>query len=149
MSERLEFVLLASQEGANISALCDGFGISRKTGYKWLARAAAGDRALADRSRRPRASPARTPAAMEARILELRAAHPAWGGRKLHHRLRTDGLADVPAPSTVTAVLRRHGLLAADRPRAASSASSTRRRTTWGRWTSWATASWPRAASTP
>ncbi len=116
MSERQEFVGFATQEEANISALCAQYGISRKTGYKWLARAASGDRALADRSRRPRASPARTPADMEARILALRAEHPAWGGRKLHHRLVAQGVRGVPAPSTITAILRRHGLLAADPP---------------------------------
>lgn len=38
-------------------------------------------------------------------------AHPAWGGRKLHHRLVAQGLADVPAPSTITDVLRRAGML--------------------------------------
>jgi transposase InsO family protein len=116
MAQRQEFVVFARQEGANITALCDRFGISRKTGYKWMARAAAGDRALADHARRPRSSPAQTPAVMEAQILELRAAHPSWGGRKLHHRLRNTGLADVPAPSTITAILRRHGLLVADPP---------------------------------
>lgn len=111
MSQRQEFVAFAQQEGANLAALCGQYGISRKTGYKWLARAARGDGSLADRSRRPRSSPARTPPAMEARILELRAEHPAWGGRKLHHRLRALGVADVPAPSTITAVLRRAGVL--------------------------------------
>ena len=42
----------------------------------------------------------------------LRDEHPSWGGRKLHHRLLATGVADVPAPSTITAILRRHGLLA-------------------------------------
>src|SRR3954465_10626616 len=105
MSARQEFVVLASQEGASISALCARFGISRKTGYKWLDRAAAGDHALGDYSRRPRTSPAQTPPAMEARIVELRRAHPSWGGRKLHYRLRATGLAAVPVPSTITAIL--------------------------------------------
>ena len=77
MSERQEFVALASQEGVSITAVCERFGISRKTGYKWLARACAGDHALANQSRRPRSSPAQTPPTMEARILELRAAHPS------------------------------------------------------------------------
>ena len=112
MSEREEFVAFAGHERANISALCAQYGISRKTGYKWLARAASGDRELADRSRRPRVSPARTRPDLERRILERRAAHPRWGGRKLHHRLVATGVADVPAPSTITAILRRHGLLA-------------------------------------
>ena len=112
MSERREFVACARQEGANISVLCDQYGISRKTGYKWLARAAGGDGSLADHSRRPRSSPLRTPPAMEDRILELRGEHPAWGARKLHHRLVAQGVVGVPAPSTITAILRRHGRLA-------------------------------------
>lgn len=117
MSERAEFVAFALQEGANISALCARYGISRKTGYKWLARAAAGDRTLDDHSRRPHASPGQTSPAMEARILARRGEHPAWGGRKLHHRLVAQGVAAVPAPSTITAILRRAGLLVADPPR--------------------------------
>ncbi len=115
-SERQEFVASARQEGANITAVCDQFGISRKTGYKWLARAATAQ-PLSDRSRRPHASPRQTSAAMEARVLELRAQHPRWGGRKLHHRLVALGVVDVPAPSTITAILRRHGLVAANPPR--------------------------------
>jgi transposase InsO family protein len=43
--------------------------------------------------------------------LALRAEHPSWGGRKLHHWLVARGMRDVPAPSTITAILRRHGLL--------------------------------------
>lgn len=112
MSQRQEFVAFAAQEGANVSALCARYGISRKTGYKWLARAVAGDRELADHARRPRSSPTQTPAAMEACIVQLRGEHPAWGGRKLYHRLVASGVVGVPAPSTITAILRRHGLLA-------------------------------------
>lgn len=114
MSERQEFVTLAQQEGATIAAVCRQFGISRKTGYKWLARAAAGETSCADRSRRPHTSPRRTPPAVEAAVLAKRAAQPAWGGRKLHHVLaREDVVQPIPAPSTITAILRRHGLLAA------------------------------------
>ncbi len=112
MSARLEFVELAVAPGANVSLLCERFGVSRKTAYKWVGRyRAGGAAALADRSRRPRASPARVAADVEAAVVALRAAHPAWGGRKLAARLRATGVAGVPAVSTVTAVLRRHGLL--------------------------------------
>jgi len=110
MSLRVEFVELARQEGANVRELCRRYGISPTTGYKWLARhAAAGPAGLADRSRRPRASPARTPAAVEAAVLALRDAHPAWGPRKLHRRLRDLGEAGVPSTSAIGAILRRHG----------------------------------------
>ena len=112
MDSRLEFVRLCRGGGVSVAALCRRFGISRQTGHALLRRhASGGDAALADRSRRPLASPMQTPAAIEAAIVALRTEHPAWGGRKLARRLRDLGLADVPAPSTVTAVLRRHGLI--------------------------------------
>lgn len=110
MELRAEFVMLARQEGANVSALCRRFGISRKTGYKWLARTAEAPAELGDRSRRPRSSPQRTPPALEEAVLALRAEHPCWGGRKIARRLADLGHAPVPAPSTVTAILRRHGI---------------------------------------
>jgi transposase InsO family protein len=92
--------------------LCRRFCISPKTGYKWLARATVGcPAALADRSRRPLTSPTRTPADLEARVLELRDAHPCWGGRKLRARLLALAVTDVPSASTSTAILRRHGRL--------------------------------------
>ncbi|HZY85413.1 MAG TPA: IS481 family transposase [Gemmataceae bacterium] len=117
MSLRCELVHLAQQPDANVALLAQRFGISRKTAYKWLQRFQAGGLpALADQSRRPRASPARTAEALEQLVLQLRAEHPAWGGRKLRARLLALGQAHVPAPSTITAILRRHGCL--DSPRA-------------------------------
>jgi transposase InsO family protein len=112
MSLRLEFVHLALQPDANRRELCRRFGVSPKTAYKWLARhGEAGDAALADRSRRPSHSPSRTVSEMEAKVVALRRAHPAWGGRKISRRLIDLGLRAAPAPSTVTDILRRHGLI--------------------------------------
>ena len=116
MSERQEFVAFARQEGANIAALCRQFGISRKTAYKWLARAAAGETDGADRSRRPHTSPGITPPEVEAAVVALRQENPAWGGRKLHHALAREGMVQPPAPSTITAILRRHELLSPEPP---------------------------------
>ena len=110
-SERDAFVRIVRAEDACMASVCRQFGISRPTGYRWLHRAAQGQ-PLTNQSRRPQRSPHQTPAEVEARVLALRAQHPAWGGRKLHHRLVADGLTDVPAPSTITTILRRHGLLA-------------------------------------
>ncbi len=58
MSQRLEFVVLATGRGLAFSELCRRFGVSRKTGYKWLARYKTGGQpALEDRSRKPHRSP--------------------------------------------------------------------------------------------
>jgi transposase InsO family protein len=118
MELRQEFVALAQQEGVRLAELCRRYGISRKTGYKWLARAAAGEPDWSDHSRRPHTSPRITAPAIEAAVLALRDAHPAWGGRKLHHALARQGVVQpVPAPSTITAILRRHDRLApSERP---------------------------------
>jgi len=111
MSQRLEFVTFARSAGANLAELCRRYHISRKTGYKWLRRfAEGGEAALADRSRRPPSCPHQTTAAVEARIVALRAAQPTWGPRKLHRRLRDLGLT-VPAVSSVGRILRRRDLI--------------------------------------
>jgi transposase InsO family protein len=112
--QRGEFVWLASREEVNVSELCRRFGISRETGHRLLRRfRSAGVGALADVSRRPHTSPRRTDSEIERRVVELRTQHPAWGGRKLARRLRDLGMAAVPAASTITEILRRHGLLEA------------------------------------
>jgi transposase InsO family protein len=112
MSARKEFVLLAMQENANVRALCRQFGISPKTGYKLINRyAEEGEAGLADRSRQPKSSPQRTADTVESAVLALRDQHPAWGPRKLKARLEALGHTGVPAPSTVSAILGRHGRL--------------------------------------
>jgi transposase InsO family protein len=108
MDQRREFVMLASLEGATVSALCARFGISRETGHKWLRRAACGAESYADRSRRPLHSPMRTAAPIEAAVLAIRDAHPAWGARKIACCLARSGISP-PAVSTVHRVLQRHG----------------------------------------
>jgi transposase InsO family protein len=110
MSLRREFVMLAREAGVNRRELCRRFGISAKTGYKWLARYAKDDEAgLVEGSRRPRRSPVHTPGQVEQAILEVRDAHPAWGARKLRAVLHEEGWSDLPSPSTVQAILRRNG----------------------------------------
>ena len=112
MSERVEFVLLANQEKANIRQLCRRFGISSKTAYKWLLRfREKGVAGLADRSRRPHHSPGRTPVGMEKKVLSIHRKYPGWGGRKLQQRLLDLGHQSLPSPNTFTAILRRHNLL--------------------------------------
>jgi transposase InsO family protein len=110
MSLRQEFVVLVAAPDANVRQLCRRFMVSAKTGYKWIARHKA-QQDLSDRSRRPLHSPHKTSDAIEAHVCALRRRHPAWGGRKIHARLIALNHQHVPAPSTITGVLRRHGLL--------------------------------------
>src|SRR5437667_1275366 len=109
--QREAFLAAAGGGGGNVRAACRGFGISPTTGYKWLERAAAGD--IEERSRRPRHSPGATPADLEATVLAMRGEHPTWGGRKIHYGLRLRGVR-APQPSTITGILHRHGLIAAE-----------------------------------
>src|SRR3569623_262059 len=112
MSLREEIVRMAQKRDEPFSRLCRRYAISRKTGYKWLRRFAADAwQGLADRSRRPATSPSRTAAKTEARVVELRRERPRWGGRKLAKILRNRGIQSVPAPSTITSILRRHQLM--------------------------------------
>ena len=110
MSLREEFVVLADAEGVNFAELCRRFGISRKTGYKWRKRfLESPNQPLSDRSRRPKNSPGMTSDAVEQRVLQIRDAHPAWGGRKIRKRLQVLGHDDVPSASTIAAILKRNG----------------------------------------
>jgi transposase InsO family protein len=113
MDQREEFVKLALAPGANMRELCRRFRISRSNGYKWLQRYLTQGRAgLCDRSRRPLHSPSRTPARVEAEVLCIREkSNNAWGGRKIERIMQNSGQIKVPAPSTITEILRRHGKL--------------------------------------
>lgn len=110
--QRKEFVLLARMADSNISELSQRFGISRKTAYKWLARydPQAPDGALQDRSRRPLTSPNHSSFELEQQVLTVRAAHGAWGARKIAWILSHEQGSDI-APSTVNSILRRHGCI--------------------------------------
>ena len=110
MGQREEFVRLAEQ--SNVRLLCRRFGISPTTAYKWLERYGAGGReGLMDLSRRPNHSPSQSGQQIEQAVVALRGQHPAWGARKLRHRLLAQGVSAVPATSTVHAILRRHQLI--------------------------------------
>lgn len=112
VSLRVELLTLAAQQELGFSELCRRFGVSRKTGYKWLRRfQEKGAAGLSDRSRRPVRSPRRTSGCMETLVLSVRDDHPAWGGRKIEARLLAMGCRGVPAASTITAILQRHGRL--------------------------------------
>lgn len=118
LDQRQRFVRAVESGHWSISEACERFGISRPTGYKWLARFLAGGvLALADRSHAPERCPHRVAPALEARIVEARRRY-GWGARKLLQVLRRQHPAEAwPAKSTVNAVLARHQLLRRHRRR--------------------------------
>lgn len=113
MDLKRDFVELACREGACMAELCRRFGISRPTGYQWLKRYREhGVEGLAELSRKPHGCPHQCSAEIEALIVEARHLRPIWCARKLKKWLENKGHTGLPAPSTITEVLRRHGLLA-------------------------------------
>jgi putative transposase len=115
MHQRFLFVSEVRNGALTVAQICTLFGISRKTGYKWLARhEEGGRRALADRSRRPHSNVRAVPDAVVARVIALRRQHPTWGPRKLIAWLAAHEPRELPAASTVGELLKRAGLV---RPR--------------------------------
>jgi len=112
MSLRREFVTFALCQSSHIRTLCRSYGISPKTGYKWISRYLEnGESGLRDRSCRPHRSPNRTAEGLEEAVLAIRDHHSAWGGRKIYRILLNQGFSRIPAASTITEILRRHGRL--------------------------------------
>lgn len=123
MDQRREVMMLASHPEANRRELARRYGISAKTLYKWLLRYdAQGEDGLIDQSRCPVSQPLRTASAVEQQVLALRDAYPYWGARKLARLLQNAGALQVPAPSTIHEILRRHGRLGGDDAAAAQPA---------------------------
>lgn len=110
MEQRVQFIILARAGTGSMTALCQQFGISRKTGYKWLDRYAESGTLtnLADQSRRPLNSPHRTAPAHEQRAVQLRQ-ETGWGARKLQVLLDREGIH--LSEATLNRIIKRNGLL--------------------------------------
>ena len=113
MRERLGFIGAFEAEVFTMKELCEHFGVSRKTGYKWLKRyLEEGLDGLSDQSRAPHSCPHRTPAEVEAEIIRLRKEYKRWGPKKIIDKLqKTQPQTSWPAISTAGAVLDRAGLV--------------------------------------
>jgi transposase InsO family protein len=113
MDERVRFIAALSSCEYTMTELCEVFGISRKTGYKWADRyLEEGVEGLADRSRAARTCPHRTDERCERALVEARKKHPHWGARKLLVILaRRQPDWPWPAASTGSEILKRHGLV--------------------------------------
>jgi len=113
MEERLKFVAGCLSGEETMAGLCARYGISRKTGYKWLGRFQAhGPAGLEDLPRSPLNHGRATAAELVERIVAEKEAHPLWGPKKIAARLnRLHPQAAWPAASTVGEILKRHGLV--------------------------------------
>ena len=102
-----------------IRVLAASYGVSRKTAHKWIGRfTEEGKMGLTDVSRAPHSHPNATDPRIVEKMLEFRKDRPYWGPRKLVHCLaRRESHTAWPAPSTVGAILKRHGLVQARRRR--------------------------------
>jgi transposase InsO family protein len=104
-----------------------GFGVARQTVHGWLRRYASdGLAGLVDRSSKPVSCPHQMPVGVEARVVEMRRAHPGWGPRRILYQLGEEGVEPVPSRSAVYRALVRHRLVDPQQRR--------RRRSDYRRW---------------
>lgn len=119
MDEKVRFVAAVLAEEQSMTELCESFGVSRKTGYKWLLRYREhGPQGLHALSRAPHRVPWAIAQAQAGAILGVRRAHPSWGPKKLRAKL-IEGASEQawPAASTIGELLRRKGLTQARKGR--------------------------------
>jgi transposase InsO family protein len=117
----MQFIADYLRQSLNMSELCQMYGVSRKTGYKWIERyLAEGPQGLEEQSRRPGSHPNQTPEEIVEALIQVRQRHPTWGAKKL---LATVGKRHpewaLPVRSTVCEMLSRKGLIPKKRRRRA------------------------------
>jgi transposase InsO family protein len=116
MDEKMKFIVAVNESDESVAQLCRRFGISRKTGYKWIDRYETyGPAGLEDRAPIPYRCPHQTPIVVVDAVLDVRRAHPTWGPKKVRAWLEAKGSYEsLPAVSTIAQLLGSHGLI---RPR--------------------------------
>lgn len=113
MDQRTQFIADFLRGSLSITDLCALYGVSRKTGYKWIDRyLRQGPAGLEERTRRPELSPNATAPEIVEALLEVRRRHPSWGGKKLLTKVhQRHPRWDLPHRSTVCDILKRSGLV--------------------------------------
>jgi len=114
VDSRMMFISEIIKGDSSMAQLCDDFGISRKTGYKWLGRYKEyGPGGLEDHSRAPHHHIQAMSDETRSAILSIKNRFPYWGAVKIDHRLRRDypGLGHYPCISTISLFLKQHGLV--------------------------------------
>lgn len=119
MDQKTQFIADYLREVLRVTELGELYGISRKTGYKWIDRdIRLGPAGLEEESRRPHHAPNETASEIVEALLEIRRRHPTWGAKKLLpilHKRHPDW--EMPGRSTVCAILNRNGLVPKKRRR--------------------------------
>ena len=117
MDQRVRFIVAVAEAEENrtesFASVCRRFGVSRRVGYKWVARYDTGGvDGLKDKPRAPHRCPHRTPAHVRDLLVELRKEFPQWGPKKLRDVLlgRRPEL-HLPAPSAIGVMLKDEGLI--------------------------------------
>src|SRR5215211_7134002 len=99
-------------EGRGVTEVAARYGVSRQSVYTWVGRYRAGGLAgLQDRSHRPRNSPDKTSAEVEAAVCELRRTHLGWGPARLGWELERRRVGPRPSRVTIWRILARNGLV--------------------------------------
>jgi putative transposase len=113
MDQKTQFIADYLHDCLTFAELCDLYGISRKTGYKWVNRyLTEGPAGLEDQTRRPRSSPTETPAYIVSALIEARQRHPSWGAKKILALVaKKHPRWPLPHRSTVCDIFKRHGLV--------------------------------------
>jgi len=120
MDQKILFISDYLRDYLSVTELCNRFGISRTTGYKWINRYldSGMPESLSEVSKRPHFSPTKTPEEIVKALLETRDKHPFWGPRKLLYLVsKKHPDWKLPAESTVALILKRHGYVKKRRKR--------------------------------
>lgn len=123
MEQRARFVLEALQRRFTMSELCERYGVSRKTGYKWIQRYhCEGASGCKSRARIPKTHPNAIDPRIVERVVKWRRKYPNWGARTLHGFLLQEYPNTAwPCPSTINEIFRRHELVRKHRRRGSRS----------------------------
>lgn len=112
VEQRYEAVREVLDTVATITDVAMRYGVSRQSIHRWLRLyASKGLAGLNDKSCKPNSCPHQIPPELEARIIEMRRAHPSWGPRTILSRLRSDPPPSLPSRSSIYRCLVRHGLI--------------------------------------
>jgi transposase len=118
VEQRLLAVMEVVRDGLPVVEVAGRYGVSRQSVHNWLRRYATGGlEGLRDRSHRPRGCPHQMPAAVEARLVELRRRFPEWGPVRLVHQLAKEGVDPLPGRTSVYRALVRNQLVTARKRR--------------------------------